>query len=122
MKRFAAPLALALFSAAPAEAAGFSCLSAKNTDIVHGYFVVNGAWAELTPGQYHFAEGVWTQLDPKGVTVPGDGAVLALDHSGVALFWTQGGRACLPAIPISKRILDLLAKIKDGPLLGGDEI
>jgi hypothetical protein len=79
----------------------------------------------LTPGQFHFVEGVYvgSPTTPDGLP-PGDGAMLAT-HDGAAngfIIWTRGPLACGP-IQISEKLIRLIAAIKTGALDGeGDEL
>ena len=79
----------------------------------------------LTPGQFHFVEGVYvgSPTTPDGLP-PGDGAMLAT-RDGVAngvIIWTRGPLACGP-IQISEKLLKLIAAIKTGALDGeGNEL
>jgi hypothetical protein len=78
----------------------------------------------LTPGQFHFVEGVYvgSPTTPDGLP-PGDGAMLAT-HDGAAngiIIWTRGPLACGP-IQISEKLVNIIAAIKTGALDGeGDE-
>lgn len=80
---------------------------------------------KLTPGQFHFVEGLYvgSPTTPDGLP-PGDSAVLAT-HDGVKdgiLFWTRGPLACAP-IPVSEKLINLIASIKTGALDGeGNEL
>ncbi|MGB7974760.1 MAG: hypothetical protein WCF81_10525 [Roseiarcus sp.] len=72
----------------------------------------------LTPGQFHFVEGIYvgSPTTPDGLP-PGDGALLAT-HDGVQngiILWTRGPLACGP-LPISKIFIKLIADIKTGAL------
>lgn len=79
----------------------------------------------LTPGQFHFVEGVYvgSPTTPDGLP-PGDGAMLAT-HDGAAngvIIWTRGPLACGP-IQISEKLIKLIAAIKTGALDGeGNEL
>ena len=79
----------------------------------------------LTPGQFHFVEGVYvgSPRTPDGLP-PGDCAVLAT-RDGAAngvIIWTRGPLACGP-IQISEKLIKLIAAIKTGALDGeGDEL
>jgi peptidoglycan hydrolase-like protein with peptidoglycan-binding domain len=60
----------------------------------------------LTPGQFHFVEGIYvgSPTTPDGLP-PGDGALLAT-HDGAQngiIFWTRGPLACRP-LPISEKL------------------
>ena len=72
----------------------------------------------LTPGQFHFAEGLYvgSPTTPEGLP-PGDGALLVSregDRGGI-IIWTRGALACAP-IPVSERLIKLIAGIKTGAL------
>jgi hypothetical protein len=74
----------------------------------------------LTPGQFHFAEGLYvgSPITPEGLP-PGDGALLAT-HDGAQngiIIWTRGPLACAP-IPINGKLIKLIASIKTGALAG----
>jgi hypothetical protein len=79
----------------------------------------------LTPGQFHFTEGLYvgSPTTPDGLP-PGDGALLAT-HDGAKngiIIWTRGPLACAP-IPINEKLIKLIASIKTGTLDGrGDEL
>jgi hypothetical protein len=79
----------------------------------------------LTPGQFHFTEGLYvgSPTTPDGLP-PGDGALLAT-HDGAKngiIIWTRGPLACEP-IPINEKLIKLIASIKTGALDGrGDEL
>ena len=82
-------------------------------------------FAALTPGQFHFVEGVYvgSPTTPDGLP-PGNGAMLAT-HDGAAngvIIWIRGPLACGP-IQISERLIKLIAAIKSGALDGeGNEL
>jgi hypothetical protein len=82
-------------------------------------------WTQLTPGQFHFVEGVYvgSPSTPDGLP-PGDGAVLAQhdgDKDGV-IVWTRGPLACAP-LPIPEKLIKLMGSIKTGALDdNGDEL
>ena len=72
----------------------------------------------LTPGQFHFVEGIYvgSPTTPDGLP-PGDGALLAT-HDGAKngiIIWTRGPLACAP-IPINEKLMNLIAGIKTGVL------
>jgi hypothetical protein len=72
----------------------------------------------LTPGQFHFAEGLYvgSPTTPDGLP-PGDGALLVSrdgEKNGV-IVWTRGSLACAP-IPVDERLIKLIAGIKTGAL------
>jgi hypothetical protein len=72
----------------------------------------------LTPGQFHFVEGLYvgSPTTPKGLP-PGDGGLLAT-HDGTKngiIIWTRGLLACAP-IPINEELIKLIANIKTGAL------
>ena len=79
----------------------------------------------LTPGQFHFVEGIYvgSPTTPDGLP-PGDGALLATydgAQNGIIL-WTRGSLACRP-LPISEKLIKLIADIKTGALdAKGDEL
>jgi hypothetical protein len=82
-------------------------------------------WMQLSPGQFHFVEGVYvgSPSTPDGLP-PGDGAVLAQhdgDKDGV-IVWTRGPLACAP-LAIPEKLIKLMGAIKTGPLDdNGDEL
>jgi hypothetical protein len=81
-------------------------------------FDANTHFTTLTPGQFHFVEGIYvgSPRTPEGLP-PGDGALLAThdgDKNGVIL-WTRGPLACGP-IPISEKLIKLIASIKTGAI------
>ena len=77
----------------------------------------------LTPGQFHFVEGLYVEspTTPEGLP-PGDGALLATHDSGKngIIVWTRGPLACAP-IPINEKLVKLIAIIKTGALDGGGD-
>ena len=79
----------------------------------------------LTPGQFHFVEGLYvgSPTTPDGLP-PGDSALLAT-HDGAKngiIIWIRGPLACSP-IPINEKLIDLIAGIKSGALDGeGNEL
>ena len=79
----------------------------------------------LTPGQFHFTEGLYVGSPTTADGLPpGDGALLAT-HDGAKngiIIWTRGPLACAP-IPINEKLIKLIASIKTGTLDGrGDEL
>jgi hypothetical protein len=82
-------------------------------------------FAVLTPGQFHFVEGVYvgSPTTPDGLP-PGDGAMLAIGDGATngVIIWTRGPLACGP-IQISGKLIKLIAAIKTGALDGeGNEL
>jgi hypothetical protein len=79
----------------------------------------------LTPGQFHFVEGLYvgSPTTPEGLP-PGDGALLVTHDrakSGIVV-WTRGPLACAP-IPINQKLIKFIASIKTGVVDGeGDEL
>jgi hypothetical protein len=72
----------------------------------------------LSPGQFHFVEGVYvgSPSTPEGLP-PGDGALLAThdgDKDGV-IVWTRGALACSP-LPVPEKLIKLMNGIKTGAL------
>jgi hypothetical protein len=72
----------------------------------------------LTPGQFHFVEGIYvgSPSTPDGLP-PGDGAVLAT-HDGAKngiILWTRGPLACGP-IAINEKLIKLIDDIKTGSI------
>ena len=88
-------------------------------------FDVNTHFTALTPGQFHFVEGLYvgSPSTPDGLP-PGDGALLAT-HDGAKngiILWTRGILACGP-IPITEKLMKLIANIKTGAVDGeGNEL
>jgi hypothetical protein len=82
-------------------------------------------WQVLTPGQFHFSQGVYvgSPLTPEGLP-PGDGALL-LRHEGdegALIIWTRDALACDP-LPMPEKFIKLLAGIKTGAVDGdGSEL
>lgn len=72
----------------------------------------------LTPGQFHFVQGVYvgSPSTPAGLP-PGDGALLAQrdGESGGLIVWTRGPLGCAP-IPINDKLVRLISAIKTGPI------
>jgi hypothetical protein len=79
----------------------------------------------LTPGQFHFVEGLYvgSPATPEGLP-PGDGALLAT-HDGAKngiVIWTHGPLACAPIL-INEKLIKLISSIKTGAVdAGGDEL
>jgi len=79
----------------------------------------------LTPGQFHFVEGLYvgSPTTPDGLP-PGDSALLAT-RDGVKngiIIWTRGPLACAPIL-VSEKLINLIASIKSGALDGvGNEL
>lgn len=82
-------------------------------------------FAALTPGQFHFAEGLYvaSPTTPDGLP-PGDGALLAT-HDGAkggVIIWTRGPLACAPIL-INEKLIKLISSVKTGALDGeGNEL
>jgi hypothetical protein len=82
-------------------------------------------FTQLSPGQFHFIEGIYvgSPSTPEGLP-PGDGALLAThdgDRDGV-IVWTRGTLACAP-LPIPEKLIKLMGAIKTGALDGdGNEL
>ena len=81
-------------------------------------------FAVLTPGQFHFIEGVYvgSPSTPDGLP-PGDGALLVShdgDKDGIVI-WTRGPLACAP-IPVNERLVKLLTGVKTGEGEDGDAL
>jgi hypothetical protein len=80
---------------------------------------------QLSPGQFHFVEGVYvgSPSTPEGLP-PGDGAMPAQhdgDKDGV-IVRTRGPLACAP-LPIPEKLIKLMGAIKTGALDDdGDEL
>jgi len=80
---------------------------------------------KLTPGQFHFVEGLYvgSPTTPDGLP-PGDSALL-VTHDGFKdgiILWTRGRLACAP-ISVSEKLINLIAGVKTGVLDGeGDEL
>lgn len=73
-------------------------------------------FATLTPGQYHFAQGLYagSPSTPEGLP-PGDGALLATDGKGGAMIlWTNGKNVCAP-IRVNGKFVEMLRGIGTGP-------
>jgi hypothetical protein len=80
-------------------------------------------FTKLSPGQFHFVEGVYvgSPATPEGLP-PGDGALLAQhdgDKDGV-IVWTRGALACAP-LPIPEKLIKLMGAIKMGALDDDDQ-
>lgn len=88
-------------------------------------FDANTHFTALTPGQFHFVEGIYvgSPSTPAGLP-PGDGALLAT-HDGAKngiILWTRGVLVCGP-IPISEKLIKLIANIKTGAVdVEGNEL
>jgi hypothetical protein len=88
-----------------------------------GDFDAKTRFTALTPGQFHFVEGLYvgSPTTPAGLP-PGDGALLAT-HDGTKngiIIWTLGPLACAP-IPINEKLIKLIARVKTGVLDGGGD-
>jgi hypothetical protein len=82
-------------------------------------------FAPLTPGQFHFAEGLYvaSPTTPDGLP-PGNSALLATHDgaNGGIIIWIRGPLACAP-IPINEKLMKLISSIKTGALDGeGNEL
>jgi hypothetical protein len=82
------------------------------------HFDAHTHWTALSPGQFHFIEGVYvgSPSTPEGLP-PGDGALLAQHDSekdGV-IVWTRGPLACMP-LPIPEKLIKIISSIKTGAL------
>jgi hypothetical protein len=87
-------------------------------DKLRAEFDTKTHFVPLSPGQFHFVEGVYvgSPTTPVGLP-PGDGALLVTrdgDKEGL-IVWTRGALACAP-IPINERLIKLIAGIKTGAL------
>ena len=81
-------------------------------------FDAHTRWTVLTPGQFHFAQGLWvaSPATPEGLP-PGDSAMLVQrdgDKDGL-IVWTRGPLACSP-VPLPEAMIKLLWSIKTGKL------
>jgi hypothetical protein len=81
-------------------------------------FDAHTRWTALSPGQFHFVEGVYvgSPSTPDGLP-PGDGALLAQrdgDKDGV-IVWTRGPLACAP-ITVGEKVIKMISSIKTGAL------
>lgn len=78
----------------------------------------DGKWAEVTPEQYRFLEGIYA-MDP--ATPPGlpygDRAVLATADGmkGGIIFWIDGDRACTP-MPIPPELIEMMNDVAAGAI------
>jgi hypothetical protein len=92
---------------------------------LRGDFDAKTHFTALTPGQFHFVEGLYvgSPTTPDGLP-PGDGALLAT-HDGTKngiIIWILGPLACAP-IPINEKLVKLITSIKTGALDGnGNEL
>ena len=70
----------------------------------------------LTPGQFHFIEGVYvgSPSTPPGMP-PGDGAMLLTGKGASSAFviWTHGDKGCNP-LPIPIKLAEMIPGIKTG--------
>jgi len=89
------------------------CRPFDANDLGKGY-----TYTKVTPGQYHFLQGVWA-VSPNlpGDAPPGDGAaVIRKDHTpGGAIAWTRGALVCT-IISAPEKLLRLMSAIKTGQL------
>ena len=58
----------------------------------------------LTPGQFHFVEGMYvgSPLTPHGLP-PGDGALMLEVEGHAGIVWTRGKQACITAIAVDEQ-------------------
>jgi hypothetical protein len=82
-------------------------------------------FSALTPGQFHFVEGLYvgSPSTPDGLP-PGDGALLATHDStkNAIIIWIRGPLACAP-IAINEKLVKLIASIRTSALdEEGDEL
>ena len=119
----------ALFAAAVSLAVGGPAFAAERAPALHAPapacapidkikadFDAKTHFVALTPGQFHFAAGIYVgnPSTPEGMP-PGDGALL-ITHDGSksgTLVWTRGRNGCSP-MTLPEPMLKLLAAIKTG--------
>jgi hypothetical protein len=88
--------------------------------------LANGAhFTPVTPGQFHFLQGLYVALPdtPPGLP-PGNGALLVQRDGEPAslLLWTRGNLACAP-LGLPATVVKMLRNIKSGALdEDGDEL
>ena len=110
----AASLAFGGTAVAAERAPGPSCkkLSEIKRDLGSSFRLTT-----LTPGQFHFLEGVYvgSPATPPGMP-PGDGAVLITMKGGksAVVIWTHKDQGCDP-LPIPVKLAELIPNIKTGP-------
>ena len=106
----AAALALALASPALAQSRCGQLSEAKAVTADHA-----GTWADATPAQYRFLQGVWAMnpITPPGLPY-GDRAALATipSRDGALVLFVDGERACTMDVP--KELLKMLHDIANG--------
>ncbi len=91
-----------------------------------GDFDAESHFTTLTPGQFHFVEGIYvgSPTTPGGLP-PGDGALPATLHDGAQngiILWTVGPLVCR-RLPISEKLIKLITDIKTGALdAAGNEL
>jgi hypothetical protein len=117
LSRIALGLTLFAFSV-PALAAPAEKPICKTIAKAKALFAEHTRFTPVTPGQFHFLQGLYVALPntPEGFP-PGDGALLVQrdgDEGGVIL-WTRGSLACSP-IGLPPKVIKMLAKINTGTL------
>jgi hypothetical protein len=87
------------------------CRPFEPKDLGKGY-----TYTKVTPGQYHFLQGVWAMSVP-GEIPPGDGAgIIRKDKTpGGVIAWTKGALVCT-IMSAPDRLLKLILAIKTGQL------
>lgn len=87
--------------------------------------VLPDTFAKVSPGAYHFFEGVYVMnpTTPAGLP-PGDGVLLGTTKGkdGGTLLWTKGELVCGAPMQAPKALLDMVRKIKDAPGEDKDEL
>jgi hypothetical protein len=125
MRALALPLIASLTFGGAASAAGRDTPHCMPIAKLKADFDAKTRFTTLTPGQFHFVEGVYvgSPTTPEGLP-PGDGAMLARhdgDKDGV-IVWIRGSLACTP-LPIPEKLIKLMGAIKTGALDdNGDEL
>jgi len=114
MIRFVAvALAASVFVSSAIAREKTECRPFEPKDLGKGY-----SFTKVTPGQYHFLQGVWA-MSPSlpGDTPPGDSAgIIRKDKTpGGVIAWTKGTLVCT-IMSAPDRLLKLMLTIKTGQL------
>jgi len=113
IRSVALALAASLFASGAVAREKTECRPFEAKGLGKGY-----TYTKVTPGQYHFLQGVWA-MSPSlpGDTPPGDGAAIIRKDTtpGGVIAWTKGALVCT-IMSAPDRLLKLMLTIKTGPL------
>jgi hypothetical protein len=122
---FAIVFALGFGGAALASKGGRSESQCRSLDSLEKK-LSDAKFTPLTPGQFHFAEGVYVGSPGTPEELPpGDGALLAqrAGEKGGMLIWTRGNKLACSASEVPEKFIKLMQSISTGALdADGDEL